>query len=357
VKHLPRVTDTDTESRHVSFCRSGRDAGSPCAPLALALLALGLACPRDAWAQLPPLAEAATQYVPASHVSEGGGLRAQISSYDAQINVPTVLGKNTFFISGLQYHVDSVSYSREPPGFTPLNALHGIDVTLLLAQRVSDKLTLSFRAWPGVAGDLEALDSGLLHVGALAMLTWSPQKTFTLGGGALASYAFGQALPLPMLYLDWTPRQSFRVEASLPFFASAIFRHAGRLELGALADVAGNEYAIRKREIRERYPCVAGSDDPNTAGDEARAAPERCADHLAYSVISAGAVARVRLFSSLWLGTFFGRTLFRRYDVKNADGVSVPGGQAEIDNQWLLRLSLTFRVPLPDSPEPAARAR
>jgi len=324
--------------------------------ISLAGLVLGCGClslSRDARAQLPPLAEGMTQYAPSSRVPGADGLTAQISSYDVTLNVPTKLAEKTFLIAGLQYHVDSVSYAHEPPGFTPLNALHGLDLTLLLAQRLNDLWSLAFRAWPGIAGDLRPVDAGAFHVGALAMLTWSPHPRFTLGGGALASYAFGQLLPLPMVYVDWQPRPIFRLEASLPFFASALFRFANRFEVGALADVGGNEYAVRKAEIRKSHPCAAGADDPNTPVDEGRADKASCTDHLAYSIVSAGAVARVRLVSSLWLGTFFGRTLFRRYDLKNAQGNSVPGGDVTLPNELIFRLGLTFRIPMPP-PGPAA---
>jgi hypothetical protein len=307
------------------------------------------------YAQLPPLAEGSSQYLPTSRVAEAEGLGAQVSSYDALVNVPLVLGNGTFLVPGIQYHVDSVSYSDEPPGFVPLNTLHALDVTLLVARRLNDAWTLAFRVWPGVAGDFEALDTGALRVGALAMVTWSPGERLTLGGGALASYSFGELLPLPMAYVDWAPVPALRVEASLPFFASIVAGLENRIELGLLADVGGNEYVIRKPEIAKRYPCSAGVDDPGTALDESRAAPARCTDHLAYSVVVAGAVARVRLFSSLWLGTFVGPTLYRRYELKNADGGTVPGGDADVPNELAFRLALTFRIPTPEADEPPAR--
>jgi hypothetical protein len=152
-----------------------------------------------------------------------------------------------------------------------------------------------------------------------------------------------------MAYVDWAPTRLFRVEASLPFFASAIVSFAERIELGVLADVGGNEYSIRKSEIRKRYPCVGGADDPATPADERRAEPASCTDHLAYSVVSAGAAARVRLVSSLWLGAFFGHSLYRRYELKNASGAIVPGGEADLPNEVLFRLGLTFRIPTPEA--------
>jgi len=320
------------------------------------VVVLGLVLPSTARAQLPPLAEAVTQYMPPATVEEAGGVNAQITSYDALVNVPTRLARTTFFIPGLQFHVDSISYANEPPSFTPVRSLIGLDLTLLLAHQLNDTTTLSFRVWPGVAGDLKKLDAGALRVGGLGMLSWAPSERVTLGGGALASYSFGQLLPLPMLYLDWTPRRYLRVEASLPFFASTTFRWSDRLELGALADVSGNEYAIRSAEVRDRYPCVGGRDDATTPVIEGRASPGNCTDHLAYSVVAVGAIARVRLFSSLWLGAFFGHTVFRRYDLKNPDGGRLPGGEVDMPNVPVFRLGFTFRIPSPEAP-PASTSR
>lgn len=327
--------------RDVLRRRGGRLVG-------LTAVAAALSLTGAAQAQLPPLVEVSGQYLPSSEVPGSGGLRAQVASYDAVVNVPMVLGENTFLVPGAQYHVDGISYSNEPPGFTPLELLHSVDLAILFAQRLSPKWTLSLRAWPGAAGDFEAFDSGIWRVGGLAMATWSASESLLLGGGAMASYAFGELLPLPLLYAEWKPSRQFRFEASLPFFAGATFTPFERLELGALADVNGNEYAIRDAQIRERYPCRAGVDDPTTPANEASADPRSCVDHLAYSLIAAGGVARVRLVSSLWFTAFLGRTLFRRYDLKNAAGDSVPGGKVDLLNELAFRAGLVFRIPMPD---------
>lgn len=317
---------------------------------------LGLLWSAVAQAQLPALAEGSTQYLPPSEVPASGGLKAQVASYDAAVNVPLTLGESTFLIPGAAYHVDSISYSGAPPGFTPLNALHAVDVPVLFVRRLSEKWSLSLRVWPGVASDFGGFDASALRVGGLALLAWSPHARLTLGGGPLASYAFGQLLPLPLAYVDWKPKAWFRVEASLPAFASVLFTPGKRWELGLHADVNGNEYSVRKRDISGAYPCrAAPADDPTTTVNEARADAGKCLDHLAYSVVAAGAAARFRLVSSLWLGGFFGRTLFRRYDLKNAYGNTLAEGKVDLPNELVFRLGLVLRVPLPDEPEPVRR--
>jgi hypothetical protein len=314
-----------------------------------------LLSPSVAYSQLPPIAEGTLQYLPASEVPGSGGLSAQVASYDAALNVPFVLGEKAFLVPGLQYHVDSVSYTDEPAGFTELNAFHSVDVPVLYVHLLPKKWALSLRVWPGVAGDFDAFDSGLFRVGALAMATWAPSDELVLGAGGVASYAFGQLLPLPTVYVDWKPAPWFRVESSLPFFASALFTVNERWEFGLQGDVNGNEYAIRRGDVRNRYPCKAAeADDPTTGENELLSDPENCLDHLAYSVVAAGIVARFRVVSSFWVAGFFGRTLYRRYDLKNAEGDAIPGGQVELPNELALRVGLVMRIPFPEEGEGAA---
>jgi hypothetical protein len=304
------------------------------------------ACVRLVQAQLPALAEVNAQYVPESSVPNADGLRAQVASYDAAVNVPIALSETTYLIPGAQYHVDSVSYSDAPAGFTELKALHALEFPVLLAHQVAERWTLAFRIWPGVAGDSSRLDSGALRLGGLAMASWAPSRQFTLGAGAMASYAFGELLPLPLVYVEWKASPWFRVEGSLPSFVSARFAVGDRLEFGVQADLSGNEYAVRHAEIAESYPCTSGGrDDPSTPTNEGLADPELCLDHVAYSVIAAGGVARLRVVSSLWLTAFLGHTLFRRYDLKAADGDSVPGGSVDLPNEVLFRAGFVFRIP------------
>jgi hypothetical protein len=318
---------------------------------AILTLAALLVWTRTGRAQMPPLAEISSQYVPESEVPDSNGVRAQISSYDASLNVPIPLGARTFLIPGAQYHADSVSYSNVSPGFVELSVLHSLDFPVVLAHMLSERWSLAFRVWPGIAGDFHEFDSSVFRLGGLAMANWRPSEHLMLGAGALASYGFGELLPLPLIYADWRPASSFRVEASLPFFATAIARVGDRLEVGLQADVNGNEYAIRQTEIRDRYPCAGNeSDDPSTSADETRSDPDNCIDHLAYSVIAAGGTARVRIVSTLWLTTFFGRTAFRRYELKNPDGGGVSGGKVHLPNEFVFRAGLVFRIPMPGEP-------
>jgi len=301
----------------------------------------------QAGAQVPDLVEISAQYMPNVPVVDPRPLEAQVSSYDGALNVPIPLGERTFLIPGVGYHVDAASFAETPPNFIQLRAFHSIDFPLLFVQLLPHDWSLSLRFAPGLAGDFEAVDSDLLRFNALALATHGFSDDFVLGGGALASYGFGTLLPLPALYLEWKPTTALSVEMFLPAFLQAKLSLWDRLELGYRVEVAGNAYAVRDERIAEAWPCVAEAvDSPLPSQDDARAMPSECLDHVAYSVIAAGPTLNVRLFASVWWTNFAGHSIYRRFDMMNADDEPVSGGGQELPNAWLVRSGLTWRIPM-----------
>lgn len=312
--------------------------------LGLPALSAGL-WPGPAAAQFPDLFELSAQYVPGVALEEPRPTRAQLASYEGTLSVPLVLGERTFLIPGVAYHMDAVSYQRAPPGFTQLRAFHSLELPLLFVQLLPHDWSLSLRLAPGLAADSPRLEREQLRLSALALGTHAFSDALVAGGGALASYSFGTLLPLPAAYLEWRPSEALKLEAFLPAFIDVRYAFAGRLELGLRADVAGNSYAVRDERIRGAWPCSAGSDDAATGANEALAQPEQCFDHVAYSVAVVGAVASVRLFSSVWWTVLAGHTVFRRFDQRNAEDELISGGQQVMPNAPFVRSSLTWRIP------------
>lgn len=295
--------------------------------LALALLTWAPTVP----AQLPPLLEVSGQYLPPSEVPGTSGLRAQIATYDGSVNVPIPLGASTFLLPGISYHVEGVSYERAREGFAGPRVLHALDVSLLFTHALSQRWWLSLRGSSGLAGDFQAIDSGHLRLGGLAMATYAFGDHLVVGAGGLVTHAFGDLRPLPLVYLDWRPLPWWRIEANLPLFANLTLGMGSRFEVGVVADLNGNEYAIRDRRIQADPNCASG------AG--------ACMDHVAYAVVTAGPVARVRLFSTVWLSVTAGRTLWRRFELKDARNRVLPGGGEDLPAAVLLRAGLVWRVP------------
>jgi len=298
-----------------------------------------------AMGQFPDLVDVSGQYLPAVPLQSAPPLRTQVSSYELSVNIPIVLSDTTFLIPGLGYHVDSVSFSNPPQGFTPLRAFHAIEVPLLFVQLLPKDWSLSLRLAPGIAGDLRAIDRDVFRFSAVALATHSFSDNFVLGGGGLVSFAFGSLLPLPAIYVDWHPIEDLQIEAFLPAFADVKYTLFERVELGLHVEISGNEYAVRDQRIRSQWPCSAAEDDPLTAVDEGRADLSECFDHLAYSVGTAGLTVGVRLFSTVWLKVLGGYSFFRRFDQYNVRHELITGGREDLPGAFMIRGNLTWRIP------------
>ena len=298
------------------------------------------------WAQVPDLVEVSAQYIPNVPLDDPRPIEAQVTSYDGAINVPIPLGERTFFIPGAGYHADSVSFAETPPDFIQLRAFHAVDVSLLFVQLLPHDWALSLRVAPGLAGDFEKVDGDMVRVSALAMATHSFNDDFVLGGGAIASYAFGSFLPLPAAYLEWKPTSDLSIEAFLPAFVQAELSLLDRVELGYRVEVQGNAYAVRDDRIADAWPCASQpADSPLTPPDETVAVRSACLEHVAYSVVAAGPTLNVRLFETVWWTSFAGHSVYRRFDLMNADDDPLSGGAQELPNTWLVRAGLTWQVP------------
>jgi len=125
------------------------------------LAAMAVCAPSlHARAQVPDVVEVSAQYLPDVPLADAKQLEAQVSSYDAALNIPIPLGERTFLIPGAGYHVESVSFANAPADFVPLRAFHSVDFTLLLVQLVPDDWALSLRVAPGRSGPRGGLRGG-----------------------------------------------------------------------------------------------------------------------------------------------------------------------------------------------------
>lgn len=312
------------------------------------LLLLMAVWPSRGRAQMPDLLDISAQYIPSVELRDPKPTTTQLSSYDGTLNVPLPLGARTFLVLGANYHVESASFAHKAQGFQePARSFHSVEAAAMLIQLLPNDWSITMRVAPGLAADRLAFDEDLARVSALVMATKGFSRHFVLGGGGLLSYSFGSLLPLPALYLEYKPVPALRFETFLPAFAQLLYTVAGRVEVGVRADVSGNSYGIRDPSIAESYPCRAAEDDPSTSFNEGAADPAACFDHVAYSLVLAGAALNVRLFGDVWLSTFFGHSLYRRFDTLNAADRStdVAGGGETLPNNWFLRCGLTWRLP------------
>ena len=306
-------------------------------------------------AQVTDLVSVGAQYVPPVDAPEAPPATAQLTSVDLRLNAPIRLGERSILIPGIAYHLDSIAFDDTPEGFVELGPFHAVSASLYYVRLLPKDWSLALNAGVGLAGDFDQVDGGLVRVNALVLAAKALSERVTLGFGALFNYAFGRPLPLPAFRVDWHPTPEFQLELFLPGFLRVTQRFAGRVELGGLLEISGNEYAIRDPRIQDAWPCRAQpADNPLTPRDETVAERADCVDNVAYSFAAVGLTLGVRLFASVWLTLYGGRTVFRRFDPRNADGGDVADIGDDLPNAFFLRGTLTFRAPSPgEGMEPA----
>ncbi len=312
-----------------------------------------LSAPAIASAQPLDLLELRSEYLPPTAIEgdrPAGGTPwsdaedVQVSTYAASLNVPLTLGDSTVLAPGLGYRLDKLSFSHESKAERELD-LHALEIPVTLIHLLSQDWMLLFQAKPGLAGDLEAVESRALRMQGLGLASHQLSENLVLGGGGAAMFEFGSLLPVPVLYSRWEPTEQLAVEALLPVQAEATLTLGDRFELGIRADVEGNSYAISDSAIRDSWPCKAGADDPTTPEDGAQPDRTQCIDHVGYSVATAGASFGVRAFDSLWFTVYAGHTFFRRFEQMNEDNDRVAGGIQTLPDVFFARVGLTWRLP------------
>ncbi len=302
------------------------------------------ACPEAAGAQYPDLVDISAQYLPGTSVQSGDG-EAQVASYDVVLQAPIPLAERSFLIPGLAYHADAVSFSGVPDDFIQLRAFHSLDVTALFVQLLPRDWSLSARVAFGIASDKPGFGRAMYRFNAMLMANHAFNDTFVLGGGALFTYRFGSAFPLPAIFVKWEPIEQFALEAFLPAFVKLRYIPTERVEITAQLDVNGNSYAVRHSRVRHAWPCQPQEmDDPATPMDETVVDNSQCFDSLNYSVGTAGLDVAVRLFSSVWFHAFGGYTVFRRFERLNVEGDRIQDSDS-LPLTWVVRAGLTWRIP------------
>jgi hypothetical protein len=312
-----------------------------------------LSAPAVAGAQPFTLVELRSEYLPATTLDgerpQGGtpwsdASDVQVSTYGASLNLPVPLSDSTVLSPGVGYRLDRLSFSDESPAEQTLN-LHSLEVPLTLIHQPSSDWMVLLQAKPGLASDLDRVESRALRMQGLGLLSYQLSDALVLGGGGAAMFEFGSFLPLPVLYAHWEPTDKFTVEALLPSQVEARLGLGDRFEVGLRAEVDGNAYSISNSAFRGAWPCQAASDDPSTPQNEAQANSSQCIDHVSYSVATAGASFGVRTFDSVWLTLFAGHTFFRRFEQMNADNERVAGGMQTLPDVFFARVGLTWRLP------------
>lgn len=246
--------------------------------------------------------------------------------------LPVAVGEQTYLIPGASYRLEAPRFIDPPEYLPPTPLLHEAELSLGLHRSWGEGWGFTATLGGGLAGDLYALDRGVVRFSGLALAAKELSEAWTLGGGVALTWAFGQLLPVPLLRLRWAPSETLEFDAVLPAHANFTWTPKDRLRLGLRGEIVGNEYAIRDPDAVALYSCEVNGVvqwDP-------------CLDHLAYTDGNVGAFVGTRLVGDLWLDLHAGASLYRRFELLNAGDEPVLGGDQTLAPASFAKLRLAW---------------
>ncbi len=225
------------------------------------------------------------------------GVRLEFTRFRAGFRLPipltTAEGRETFLLAGGGYEFLLTEATQDQgETFVRRQELHGVELQLGLIRSFGPRWTLVANFAPGFAGDFVDVDGDGFRFQGVLLAAYRLSGAVTLGGGIVATTAFGQPLPLPGLTFEYR-KPRFRIDAFLPLRLDFVFPVHEVVELGIAARVSGNNYDISNQE-----PIEAAR----------------------FSQLDLSAFISLGLSDTVWLVVTGGPVLGRRFDFVDDDG-------------------------------------
>lgn len=244
----------------------------------------------------------------------------EANSMAAALAVPLAVREGLYVLPGLSYRFEAPRYIDPPDDILPVPRLHEIEVSSTVLRKADSGWSVAGRLTGGLAGDLFAVDSGVVRVSGFALAAKQVSAALELGLGGALTYEFGRLMPVPLLKLRWLPSEVFSVDALLPSHLDVTWHPQERLRLGVFGEIVGNAYAVRLPEIRQSSPCVGEDADPSL-----------CTDHIAYTDGNVSVFSGFQVSDGVWLEARVGMSLYRRFSFRSIENTPVLGGDQALD--------------------------
>ena len=272
----------------------------------------GLVAPVRAEAQGVDVSAAASQsFRPSATVTGAPGVEVETNAVQVGLAVRIPLDPRTFFMPGLSYRGQFLDLQGVSSPES-IDALHTLEVPLVLIHVVDPHWSVIGSFTPGLAGNFVGLDNHFRFTGA-ALAAYAFRRDLVLGFGAVVTYGAGQWLPLPALTLDWQIVDGLTLNLVGPIL-KLVYHVGNSLEVGTAAELEVARWGI-----------------------DGEAAPTT----IDYYAVNLGALAAVRLTGTTWVNLNVGWSPFRRYNIDGGD----KAGQYDPAPGIVLRAGLEVRFP------------
>jgi hypothetical protein len=240
--------------------------------------------------------------------------------------VPLLLsGRNTILLNSLTlrlvrqdyYNVEFASHVFQP------HNLYQLKYGLVFRKVLSERWTVSTLVQPCILSDFDNVDGShvMLRAGFIFERQANERLLYAIGAGY--SDDFGEEKVLPVFWLDWTYNDHWTVDLRLPERATAWYDFNDRFRVGFQAKVTGGHYRV-------------GQDFLLPNGSNTRDG------RVKYSILNLGPAVGVNLYKGAYLLFNAGRSVYRRYEVFDANDNQLFDSQFE--GSTFFKLSLAYGV-------------
>lgn len=197
-------------------------------------------------------------------------------------------------------------------------AVHDFGVSLGVVRPLGSGWAVVVTGGIGLATDYEDVDREHVRLTAGVIGQRRFNRQIRAGLGVASSYVFGELLPVPLVVVDWLPRERLHLLATLPQRAALTYRLTPWSTIGVVAELDGNRFEL------------TGSED---------------VDNLGLSRGSAQVRGAVRVTGNLWAVAHVGGTFFSRLQVYDEDNVEL--ADLSLERGFLAGVAVELIIPEP----------
>ena len=241
----------------------------------------------------------------------------QLNTWSIGAAFPLSFGEgSTLLLNSVNYQRLGFNYKGWQSGMDPkVTHAHSISYSAFLLQTLTERWKLVISVAPGIASDLEGeLSTYDFTLSAIvgAMRAFGEKNNFTLGAGLAYTWDFGDAFPMPFLYVDWNIGSKLNINGILPTNLAITYKLFSFIDVGLLASIGGNRY--------HGDPDIHGVDNPQ----------------MKYSLATVGPKVQIHFTEWLHLNLEGGYTIFRNFSF--FDGPN-EAQNYDMENTFYLRAS------------------
>jgi hypothetical protein len=203
---------------------------------------------RDVCAQQAIGASSSYEYFPYAELADPGedaeGLEIQTSSWSLGAAFPFAFAESKIVLLN-QFNYKRVDYDFRniPEAGIKVEQAQSIEYTAFLIDSLSERWKLVAAVTPGLASDFEGEISGDdFTLQAMFGFIRRYGENLSLGAGVAYLRDFGDPIPLPFVYFDWSNGSNLSAAGILPQNVDLSYELNPKVDLGLSLKIVGNRY-------------------------------------------------------------------------------------------------------------------